>query len=196
MFSCLFQFSEAACIPWLVGSSCIFKASSVASLNRSCWLSGTPWPLLLPSDLILWLLASSCKDPYYYMRPSGWYRIIFHLRILHLITCLKSLLPFKEHICRFWVLGWGHHWRPSFCLPSHTIWSPTDYGMDNSGPRKSGLTISGILKVEVTECVCAIVVRFHRGLQWRAPLDMKMAWRLRPGTGNTDWQPLIWNSQD
>lgn len=88
MFLCPSHFSEAACIPWFVGSSCIFKTSSVASSNLfdslsdlcfchhiSFSLGFLSWrPLLLhwtqwlrQDDLLSWssLLNHICKTPFF-----------------------------------------------------------------------------------------------------------------------------------
>ena len=46
-FSCFFRYLEAACTPWLMTPSSIFKASSTASSRLTCSLP----PFLLPSLL-------------------------------------------------------------------------------------------------------------------------------------------------
>ena len=57
MFPCLFQLLEAACIPWFLAPSSIFKANSVGS--SSLYL----WALLLSPDLLPWLWPSCLLFP-------------------------------------------------------------------------------------------------------------------------------------
>lgn len=65
LFSSLFQLLEAACFPWLLAPSSIFKASRVVSSNTSL----PPLPQLLPGLRLSYLPLSLIKPPVITLGP-------------------------------------------------------------------------------------------------------------------------------